>query len=83
VLHKDSTALQVIQKTAAGFAVPLDPEGMTQLEADFLMAFEKFLVFKDAFSPAQVNGEEFDKFSAAAVTEKLALLCTKAVARAF
>lgn len=74
VLHKDSTALQVIRETGAGISLSLDPEKITDIAISFPGTFQKYIQFSENFEPAFVKMEIFDQYAAKSVTQKLAEL---------
>ncbi len=80
VLHKESSALQVLNKTNAGVFYPLDPEHLDNLGASFAQLYKEYVSFSQSFSPAQVKQQELEAYSAYAVTKKLAGLIDKAMA---
>lgn len=79
VLHKESSALQVLNKTNAGVFYPLDPEHLDDLGASFTQLYKEYVSFSQSFSPAQVKQQELEAYSAYAVTKKLAGLIDKAM----
>ncbi len=80
VLHKESSALQVLNKTNAGVFYPLDPEHLDDLGASFAQLYKEYVSFSESFSPAQVKQQELEAYSAYAVTKKLVDLIDKAMA---
>lgn len=80
VLHKESSALQVLNKTNAGVFYPLDPEHLDDLGASFAQLYKEYVSFSESFSPAQVKQQELEAYSAFSVTKKLAELIDKAMA---
>lgn len=79
VLHKASTAARVLKRTNAGLAYLLDPENVRALETDFVKLYQQYKIFAAEFTPAQVQQNEFDAYSAKAVTRQLAQLLNKAM----
>lgn len=79
VLHKASTAAQVLKRTNAGLAYLLDPENVKALEMDFVKLYQQYKIFAAEFTPEQVQQNEFDAYSAKAVTWQLAQLLNKAM----
>lgn len=75
VLHCASTAVEVLQKSAAGIVLAFNgEEELTQINTSFADVFTAFYGFKQQFQPAQVKQEVFDQYSAKAVTKQLAVL---------
>lgn len=79
VLHKESSALQVLNKTNAGITYALDPEQLDDLRTSFTALYNSYLDFMRSFNPSQVNQGELEEYSAYAVTKKLAGLLNKVV----
>lgn len=79
VLHKDSTALKVLNTTLAGIGYPLDPADINKLEMFFSEQYIGFEKFMSSFSPEQVKQDQFENYSAFSVTRQLASLFDKAV----
>lgn len=80
ILHKESSALQVLNKTNAGVFYPLDPEHLDDLGASFAQLFKEYVSFSESFLPSQVKQQELEVYSAFSVTKKLAELIDKAMA---
>ena len=80
VLHKDSTAADVIIQSNAGIVLTFNGmEGLNQIHEDFS---EKMMAFKNllkSFKAEQINTTLFNQYSAHAVTQKLASLLKEAV----
>jgi hypothetical protein len=74
ILHKDSTAIQVVRNAEAGIIYSLDPEHLEQLSEDFGHLYELYLDFLQTFRPGQVRWDQFEAYSAKAVTGSLAKL---------
>lgn len=72
VLHGASTALQVVNNTLAGIAYPIVPEAIEKITVDFNQQMKNYLQFMQQFHPSQVDMQQFDKYSAKAVTQILA-----------
>lgn len=79
VLHKDSTALQVINETGAGKTFALDPERLGDIASAFPSLFRDYRAFSENFDPSQVKMEQFEPYSAKEVTRTLAGLLDEAV----
>jgi hypothetical protein len=74
VLHKDSTALNVIRETGAGLSLPLDPEKLSDISSGFPELMDAFMGFAQAFDPMKVKMDQFVPYTAKEVTRKLAVL---------
>jgi hypothetical protein len=81
VLHNSSTALQVINDTGAGIAVPLDPERLDQLGQGIIEGFTRYQPFLQSFHADKVSQEAFAPYSAREITRRLAALLDQAVER--
>ena len=79
VLHKDSTAVAIVQKSGSGMVLSFNGiEGLPFIETRFQNVFKEFIVFKNQFNPAQINVKIFESYSAKSVTEKLVKLLNEA-----
>jgi hypothetical protein len=75
VLHKESTAVEVIKASGAGIVLEFNGEdGVHYIREHFSACFETFLQFLKDFNPLQVNLKQFEQYSAYNVTGKLASL---------
>jgi len=80
ILHKESTAVDVIRSSKAGMVLDFDGEKEVDLiERNFVSFFEKFLQFFSVFIPAQVDLKIFEQYSAKNVTGQLATLLDEAM----
>ncbi len=79
VLHKDSTALKVINETGAGKALAIDPANLGAIQDGFISVFETYRNFARDFDPALVNMQSFEQYSAKNVTRILAELLHNAM----
>jgi hypothetical protein len=80
VLHKESTAVEVIRNSGAGFV--LDFNGKKEVKTitgKFTDSFSAFCSFRNSFDPALVNMEIFEKYSAKNVTKQLVDLLNKVI----
>ena len=78
VLHKESSAVKVIEKSKVGIVLSFD--GILELdliENCFSKYFSSFKVFAQSFKKENVNAEMFQKYSAYNVTKTLAELINK------
>ncbi len=72
VLHKESSACEVIRQSGAG--IVLDFNGESELEKiknELNAAFENYLAFRKNYEATKMNVAEFDKYSAREVTSIL------------
>ena len=80
VLHKDSTAVKVIDKSGSGYVLTFDLEtGINNVRDDFAHSFLDFIEQNSIKQYPSNNTYQFNEFSAKAVTEKLSLLLDKAI----
>jgi hypothetical protein len=78
VLHKQSTAVDVINQSSAGCVLSFDGEGgLDFIEENFIHSFQAFKKFISNFNKEHVNMDLFNEYSAYAVTKKLASLLDK------
>lgn len=78
ILHTASTAVEVLRKSGAGLVLDFDgEEGVETIANSFVSFFEEFLAYNKNYNPAQVNRQEFEQYSAKAVTASLANLLDK------
>ena len=81
VLHKDSSAVKVIEDTHVGIVRKFDGESdVINIANNFANDLISFLKFFKAFTPSQVDHKQFQEFSAFSVTEKLSVLLNKTMA---
>lgn len=75
ILHKESTAVNVIRKSGAGLVLDFDREnGVELIRNNFLEFFGIFRQFSSSFQPTKVDQKEFEQYSAKNVTKQLAAL---------
>ena len=80
ILHKDSSAVAVIQQSKAGLVLEFNgEEGLKHLEQNFASFFLQYKELLKTFDPAEVDGNIFEQYSAKNVTSQLAVLLDKAV----
>jgi hypothetical protein len=80
VLHKQSTAVQVLRESEAG--VVLEFEGANDLQSvrtGWLAAWLQYREFHAAFKPEQVNRTFFEQYSARNITKQLVQLLNEVV----
>jgi hypothetical protein len=72
VLHKESSAVKVIQESNAGQCVLMDGENDLDTLGDrFILELKQYLTWANSFDPKSVNKEAFEQYSARAVTKTL------------
>lgn len=75
VLHRASTAVDVLQKSGAGLVLAFNgEEGLHQIQTDFSFLFQQFTQFQKSFDPAAIDRTAFELYSAKSVTAALARL---------
>jgi len=80
VLHKNSTAVNVIKISGAGLVLSFDGEtDLEKIESDFAPLFNEYMTFIKNFHSSQVNTDVFEQYSAESVTWQLATLLDKAL----
>ncbi|MEJ7587810.1 MAG: hypothetical protein WKI04_09655 [Ferruginibacter sp.] len=80
VLHKQSTAIKVLEDSNAGVILPFDGEaGLNSVRNQFVPVFKRFFDFVKDFNPAQISHQSFERYSAKQVTGQLADLLKKIV----
>jgi hypothetical protein len=78
VLHRESTAVEVIRRTGAGLVLAFDGEReLSMIRDSFASVFDDFRIFLEKFDKRQVNMDAFDQYSAKNITAKLAELIEK------
>ena len=78
ILHKESSAVKVIEKSKAGIVLSFNgEENVERIQQSFLSSFIAFKEFKNAFTNNQIELSIFEEYSAFAVTKKLAELLEK------
>jgi len=80
ILHKASTAVNVIRNARAGVVLSFDGEAeLSLIKEHFKESFESFVMFMQHFDPKNVDMEIFDQYSAKSVTAKLADLLNQSL----
>lgn len=80
VLHKSSTAVQVLEEANAGLVLGFKgEEEIDQIASRWLTIWDHFCEYTKQFHQADVNTEVFDQYSAKAVTAHLAELLDQVV----
>ena len=78
VLHKESSAVKVIEKSKAGIVLSFNgEEDVETIQQSFSSSFIAFKKFKNAFVKNQIELSIFEEYSAFEVTKKLAELLDK------
>jgi hypothetical protein len=78
VLHQQSTAVEVIERSNAGLVLKFDGEnGLSFIKASFLKTFQEWLDKLKRFSPDDVDGSIFESYSAKTVTQALVNLLNR------
>ena len=78
VLHKESTAVNVLNESKAGICVLMDGEkDLDTLGVRFINHLNQYISWAIEFDPDSVNKEIFNQYSAKAVTGKLANALSK------
>lgn len=80
VLHRQSTAVEVLKQSGAGLVLEYDGEKeLNIIENNFADFMGSFFAFMSGYRPAETRMEFFEKYSAGNVTKKLAGLLDQAV----
>jgi hypothetical protein len=75
VLHRESTAVQVLEESAAGIVLAFDGEkDLEKISTNWMEVWNIFCGYAKHFDPASVRSEVFEQYSAKAVTKQLATL---------
>jgi hypothetical protein len=78
VLHKESSAVKVIEDANAGLALSFNgAKDINFIYQNFVSSFILFKEFMIGYKKEQVNTALFEEYSASAVTQKLAVLLDK------
>jgi hypothetical protein len=80
MLHTASTAAEILESSKAGIVFRMDPVNLKEKKQDLLVTFNQFLSFKNSFSRADVNLNQFEQYSAENVTAQLAKLLNEVTA---
>ncbi len=84
VLHKDSSAVNIIRKANAGVVIDFNGENdLAFIYDNFISTLSTFISFKNNFVLEQINQELFKEFSAFEVTKKLSILLNETVEKKF
>jgi len=80
LLHKDSTAVEVLRRSGAGKVLDFDGEtGVASIEKEFPGFLKNYMNWASGFDSSKTDKAVFSGYSANAVTGKLAALLDKAV----
>ncbi|MEJ7820855.1 MAG: hypothetical protein WKF85_00960 [Chitinophagaceae bacterium] len=75
ILHKNSTAVDVIKNSRTGIVLTFDGENdLETIKNDFAEKMEIYKNFKDQFNPLNIQMDAFEQYSAKAVTRTLVKL---------
>ncbi len=78
VLHKESTAVKILESSGAGIVLDFDGEGGVNKISEFFDSFFiKFQKFAQDFNPANVDMHFFNDYSAKEITNSLTKLLNK------
>lgn len=80
MLHTASTAAEIIETSKVGIVFKMDPDNLKEKKQELLVTFNQFLLFKNSFSSADVNLNQFEQYSAENVTAQLANLLNEVTA---
>ena len=73
VLHRESQACEVLQRTGAGIVLAFDGEAdLGRITEEFTKVFQQYRSFQRSFDPSAVDHEAFEPYSALRVTRLLA-----------
>lgn len=73
ILHQQSTAVQVLEKSGAGVVLSFDGENdLASMPDNFKKVFGTFRVFVKTYDAQNINKELFEEYSAKNITKKLA-----------
>jgi hypothetical protein len=79
VLHKESTAVSVLEQSGAGVVLAFDgEEGVGVVKDNFAGLFERYLSFCKTYNPANIDKQLFDSYSAKNITASLVVLLERA-----
>ena len=80
VLHRESTAVRVIDESGAGKVLTFDgAEDVASIENEFPGKFLEFTEWMKSFNAENIDRSSFDQYSARAITCQLASLLEKAM----
>ncbi|HEU5053434.1 MAG TPA: hypothetical protein VFT78_09985 [Hanamia sp.] len=80
VLHKESTAVKVIESTGAGVVLSFEESDAWKIGNEFPGTYKEFLKMACEYNFANINMNALDEYSAGNITRKLADLLNKAIA---
>ena len=81
VLHKSSTAGNVIKNAKAGVVLSFGEDDLNKIKDEFPGFFQQFISIASHFDINKTDMEAFDNYSARNVTKKLATLLEEAIAK--
>jgi len=74
VLHQASEAVPILRASHAGIPLTFDGQTPATIKRDWPVAYREFDHFRSSFTPETVDATSFDRYSARAVTARLAEL---------
>lgn len=75
VLHRESTAVKVIEESMAGIVLSFEGEpDIDAIKRNFITSFKKYKSYANTYNPENVNKGAFDENAAIKITGKLAAL---------
>ena len=80
VLHKESTAALVIERSGTGIVLTFDENTQEKIKDQFAITFQKFLAMVSGYNVDKTDKAAFENYSAKNVTKKLAALLEDALA---
>ncbi len=79
VLHEESTAAEVVNKSGSGMVLKFNGEDLTAIKDNWINYFVDFKNYMKTFDPTRVDKVLFSKYSAKEVTRELAQLLNQAI----
>jgi hypothetical protein len=80
VLHKQSTAASIVEKSNAGKVLVFEGEDdLLSIRNNFISTWNDFIIYSNNYSHLKVDMKEFEKYSAKSVTMQLVDLLNKIV----
>jgi hypothetical protein len=80
VLHKQSTAASIVEKSNAGKVLVFEGEDdLPSIRNNFISTWNDFIIYSNNYSHLKVDMKEFEKYSAKSVTMQLVDLLNKIV----
>jgi hypothetical protein len=80
VLHKESTAVNVLRESGAGIVLDFNGDKEINLiENNFSPVVKEFLSWIQTFDPHKINKNIFEQYSARSITKQLATLLNSSI----